>query len=305
MTLSQRISEHRSTIIMIVLVALSLASLATGNRTPFIRSCARTVVSVVAHPFLKVINGIEGGLDYITGLVLSYNATVEESRMLRHKLGEATLNATDRKELVEENKRLRRMMRFERNEPRLTLEPVEVIERFEGKLVIDRGSRHGIRESMVAITPDGVVGMVIEVGLFTSSVLTLNDADCNIAAMSKRNRVRGIVRGTGGGKQICRMQYIDLKDEVHEGDKILTSPESVFPSGYLIGTISDVDNLGTLQKTADIIPAVDPGRLDELLILKKAETSLVELVDSQVTDRTIQHTLSLPEDMSQQEQYAP
>src|SRR5438876_10101675 len=48
---------------------------------------------------------------------------------------------------------------------------------------IDRGERDGIRRNMGVITPDGVVGKVIEAYANTSQVLLLTDRESGVGAM--------------------------------------------------------------------------------------------------------------------------
>ncbi|MCC6142187.1 MAG: hypothetical protein IT368_00115 [Candidatus Hydrogenedentes bacterium] len=73
------------------------------------------------------------------------------------------------------------------------------------------------------------------------------------------------------------MEYIDLKDEVRVGDQVVTSPESLFPSGYPIGTVTAVHGTGTLWRTAEIDPAVDPYALDEVFVVTTYSSATEDL----------------------------
>ncbi|MCX5758419.1 MAG: hypothetical protein NTU83_07940, partial [Candidatus Hydrogenedentes bacterium] len=171
--LSRRISEHRPAIVLIVIVALSLASMAGGKRAGVIGDGVRVAVSATSYPFLKTMKAAQGAVGYVTGLVFSYNAYRTEAEMARRKLAEAMQHTVQRNEVVQENRRLRRMIDFVRDEQRLSLEAAEVIESFKGATVtIDRGSMRGIAESMCAITENGIVGMVTRVGPFSANVVT-------------------------------------------------------------------------------------------------------------------------------------
>jgi cell shape-determining protein MreC len=89
--------------------------------------------------------------------------------------------------------------------------------------------------------------------------------------MVQWNRVRGLVQGTGNDLfAVANMHYIDLKEEIREGDVVVTSPDSVFPSGYPVGRIIRGPTLGQLAQSADIAPAVDPFRLDEVFVILNA-----------------------------------
>src|SRR6266851_3854016 len=62
---------------------------------------------------------------------------------------------------------------------------------------LDRGERDGIRRNMGVITPDGVVGKVIESYRDTSQVLLLTDKDSGVGAMLADSRIQSPVGGTG------------------------------------------------------------------------------------------------------------
>ena len=70
-------------------------------------------------------------------------------------------------------------------------------------------------------------------------------------------------------------QLIDREDKVAHGDKIVTSNISdKYLPGILIGYIESIDvDSNNLTKSGEIIPAVDFGHLDEVLIvLDKKQT---------------------------------
>jgi cell shape-determining protein MreC len=62
------------------------------------------------------------------------------------------------------------------------------------------------------------------------------------------------------------------------GDIVVTSPESVFPAGFPVGAIVDIDSRGTLWKTADIRPAVDPYSVEEVFVVQGAVPPVTELI---------------------------
>jgi len=290
---------------------MSLASMASGQRALFLRAVVQSAVSVTAYPFLQVLHGIESGLDYATGLVISYDSTHEENRHLRGQLSEVMRRAAQRSELLAENERLRRMIAFTRSRPGFTLQPVDILENSKGTVMIDRGSLHGLHEAMCAVTEEGVVGRITEVTPVTATLVTLHSAHFAVGAMIERNRVRGIVHGTGGGiTRYCTMNYIDMKDDVQENDWVVTSPESGFPAGYPIGRVVRCDyDTGALWKTAEVAPVVDPYTLDEIFVLRQA-TPPADILAGQThseiaTLPTVSAAPVVPDTRSLQERYAP
>ena len=308
MALARRIREHRPTIVLAVLVLLSLGSMAGGTRAAFFHDRLRAAVSVTAYPFVRTLRATEHGVDYVTGFVLAHNDARREAEFLRRRLGDMMQHAASRNELSAQNERLRRMMDFERRHPEFVLEPAAVVQSFKGVIIIDRGSEHGIRESMCVVTEEGIVGVVTKTDLLTSNVVTLHNADCKVGVMVRRNRVRGSLHGTGSDlASHCTMNYVDMTGDVRVDDEVVTSPESVFPAGVPVGRVDDVTaDKGALWKRAAIMPAVAPYQLDEVFVLRQALAGLEELAGIKPREEVpVPVSAPVPDVRPLQERYAP
>jgi len=234
-------------------------------------------VAATAYPFLAAKNRVSETASRAYRFVADFQAMQNETRAASAEVARLKSSVARNAGLENENAQLRRMLVFARRRPQLTLEPVSVLECYKGTIRIDRGAVNGVRPSMAVVTDEGVVGMVTEVLDFTSTVATLHSiGDCNMGAMVERNRLRaydGIVHSGGSDlnrSSICTMEYIDMKNDVHVGDVVVTSPESLFPAGYLIGRVSAVrTGGGSLWKSAEITPAVDPYKLDMVFLVRR------------------------------------
>ncbi len=281
MLLPRRIGEHRATVILVVLVALSLISLASGTQANWVSRYVRTGVSVAATPFWRAMGLTSSTADYVSGLFISYNATRQELQDLRLQLAQTVPDQAALDELRAQNQRLREKLSFanQHSDMSLRLSRVKVIGTFDGTLIIDRGSVHGITEAMSVITPDGIVGVVKNAEPFQSLVYTLHHPDCRVGAMIQRNRSHGIVHGSGSDySHICRMEYIDMKDEVRPGDIVVTSGGAVFPAGLPIGRIiAPPQGEGLLLKAAYVEPFANPYRLDEVFVVMQAQMDADDL----------------------------
>jgi len=308
LSLPRRLSEQRSTVVLIILVICCLASLASGARAVVIADALRTAGSVAAYPFWKGLTAAQNTLSTASAFFLEYGAAKREAEALRYEVTDLSHALTALDELRAENERLRDMLEFVRTEPRFTVEPAQVIGRsFEGALTIDRGGVHGVREAMCVLTQDGVVGMVAKVEPFFSHVYTLHHSQCRVGAMIPRNRVRGIVHGGGSTQRpVSTMQYIDIKDDVRPGDDVVTSGGSIFPSGFPIGRVTRVEfDSESLLKTAFIEPILDPYSLDEVFVLRAAPPSPEELTGEGGRTAGDVSLYALPDNRSIQERYAP
>ncbi len=309
MFLSRRISENRPTILLVVLVMLSLASLASGTRAGFVRIAARNVVTTIVHPFWWTFRTSVDTKNRVADFVSSRSERLLEMETLKTRVAEQSEAMRDYRELRAENARLRQMLNYTRRHSLVLLEPARVIAHSESQatLMIDRGRMHGVQEMMCVICPDGVVGLVTEVNWLNSIVFTVNNVNFRVAGLIERSRVRGSVAGSGSSfvKQMCTMTYLDAKDDIARGDRVLTSTESMFPAGYLIGTISDVSDEGYLLRTATVTPAVDPFSLDDVFLVRQAQPAAADLTGIPPTEAARPADSTFPELPSVQEKYAP
>ncbi len=139
-------------------------------------------------------------------------------------------------------------------------------------ILLDRGSREGIRRNQPALAPDGLVGRVVEVAPTSARVQLLTDPLSAVGGMIQRTRVTGIVSGNLGAG--ARVRYLPLMADVVVGDEVVTSGMGgVFPKGILIGRISSVERKsGALFQEATLQSAVDLSRLEEVLILTNSDS---------------------------------
>jgi rod shape-determining protein MreC len=132
-------------------------------------------------------------------------------------------------------------------------------------LFINRGERDRVRRNLAVITPEGVVGKIVEVFPSTSQVLLINDKDSGVGALFSASRTHGVVKGSGDPNP--RMDYIVNDEKVQSGDKILTSGEDhIFPKDLPIGTVESAKP-GTPFQVIWIEPAARLDRLEEVLVL--------------------------------------
>jgi len=334
----RRIRENRPTLVLVVLVSLSIVSLASGTRGNVISNAITTAGSVVAYPFLRVFDAIGGATSYTVGFVVAYDASRREAAGLRKEMNVLVPRIADRDAIYSENQRLKEMVGFIQNQPRLELAPAKVvplsqdpisaakISNSAGVLVVDRGSIHGIEPAMCAMTKDGVAGIVIDVRPTLSYIATLHSDRCQIGAMIGRDkRVRATVHGSGSDfSHICRLEHIDTKDIVRVGDEVLTAGSGIFPSEYPIGTIVEVESSGSLFQVAYMEPHADPYSVDEIFLVKRAQPTLMEMSghdpsteqpvvpgpepldrSERPTRETDKPAFALPDTRSMQERYAP
>src|SRR6202167_6340332 len=104
-------------------------------------------------------------------------------------------------------------------------------------LFINRGERDHVRRNMGVITPDGIVGKIVEVFPSTAQVLLINDKDSGVGALFADTRTHGVVKGSTDPDP--HMDYVVNDEKVSAGETILAAGEDrIFPKGLLIGTVA-------------------------------------------------------------------
>ncbi len=142
---------------------------------------------------------------------------------------------------------------------------------WNASLILDKGTKHGLKVGMPVVSPLGVVGKIMEVGSTTSKAVLVADPNFSVAAVVVRSRESGLLTGTLQG--VCRLQYLTEDADVKVGDQVLTSKlSSAFPEGLLIGSIVDVQ-ASQNSHTAECLvePAVDLSQLEEVMVIKNNE----------------------------------
>jgi rod shape-determining protein MreC len=132
-------------------------------------------------------------------------------------------------------------------------------------IFLDRGARDGIRRNMAVITPDGVVGKVIEAFPNSAQVLLLTDKDSGVGAMLADSRIQSPVGGTG--EPLLVMKYVANDDTVNLGERVVTSGmDRIFPKDLPVGTVTEIKP-GNPFKLIRVRPAANLERLEEVIVL--------------------------------------
>jgi rod shape-determining protein MreC len=216
-----------------------------------------------------------GGTDAIShtgGIWSDYiglRGTRAENARLRAELDQMRLRNRDLEGQAGEAQRLSVLLNFHEAHPDTPMLAAQVIgasaDPSSHTLFLNRGDRDHVRRNQAVITPDGIVGKIVEVFPATSQVLLINDKDSGAGALLADTRTHGVVKGSGDPDP--RLDYVVNDEPVHAGEMILTSGEDrIFPKDLLIGTVS-MANPGNPFQVIHVRPAARLDRLEDVLIL--------------------------------------
>jgi rod shape-determining protein MreC len=147
---------------------------------------------------------------------------------------------------------------------------------YEQRVVINAGTKDGVRRGDAVVTPKGLVGKVSLAFTQTARVTLLTDEDSAVSAVDLATDARGIVRHGHGASDSNSLFFdrVPKEEEVHENDLVYTAGwrsgalTSLYPKGIGIGFVSSVDQYDTdLFKQIQVTPFVDFSELDAVIVL--------------------------------------
>jgi rod shape-determining protein MreC len=202
------------------------------------------------------------------GYVGLRNARNENMR-LYSEMDKLRLRNRELESRAAEAQRLETLLNFREAHPEAPMLAAQVIgssaDPTSHTLFINRGERDGLRLNMGVVTPDGIVGKIVELLPGTAQVLLINDKDSGVGALFTASRTHGVVRGTGDPEP--RMDYIINDEKVQPGDVIVTSGEDrIFPKDFPIGTVETAKPANPFQ-IIRVHAAVRLDRLEDVMVL--------------------------------------
>jgi rod shape-determining protein MreC len=108
-------------------------------------------------------------------------------------------------------------------------------------ITIHRGEKQGVKKDMGVISPQGIVGMVVNTSENFAVVMTMLNRQSSVSARIKKTGEIGKVQWDGKSPDRVTMINIPKSVPVAKGDSVVTSGYSLaFPPGILIGVVSDI-----------------------------------------------------------------
>lgn len=136
-------------------------------------------------------------------------------------------------------------------------------------ITIDKGRRHGVKEGMGLVSPQGIAGIVIRVSENYSLALSVLNLNFKLSARVKRSNNVGTFEWTGSDTRHGYLRYVPQNADLRQGDEVVTSGYStMFPEGFPIGKISKLTidhQVGSYE--AEVLLATDFNALTDLYLV--------------------------------------
>jgi rod shape-determining protein MreC len=112
---------------------------------------------------------------------------------------------------------------------------------FKNNLIINKGTKHGLKNEMGVISSTGIVGIIDRTSKNYSSVMSVLNTESKINAKVKRTSHFGTLEWNGLSNRDLLLNDIPETADIKIGDSIITGGMSlIFPEGINIGVISEI-----------------------------------------------------------------
>jgi rod shape-determining protein MreC len=272
------LERYKNIMVLSAVLLAQFLGLAVQVRTPAARGSdgkgvrlLRYWVVAMMSPPEKVMSHTGSGVRGFWGNYIDLRNTREENQALRAQLDQLRLEQAALIEDAKQGQRLQGLLDFRQKYIYATV-PAQVIGTGGSDqsriLTIDKGSKEGLKRDQPVITPDGIVGKLVEVFPHTSQVLEINDQTSGAGVLLEKTRMRGVLRGNAYGQP----QIINVlpDDRVKPGERVVTSGgDQIFPRGLAVGTVLKVVSDPDREPYVDVVlkPAANLQHLDEVLVV--------------------------------------
>ena len=247
------------------------------HNVPLIRYWAMEMIL----PIERAASGTVSGISAVWSGYFDLHHERRENVRLRDENAQLKLENRQLETEATEARRLDSLLTFRHEHPEAPMIPAQVVgstramaaahviagsaDPISHTLFINRGGEEQIRRNMAVITPDGIVGKIVEVFPHAAQVLLINDRESGVGAMFADTRTHGIVKGTGDPQP--QMDYIVNDEKVRVGEEIITSGDDrIFPKGLPVGVVAD-DKPSNPFQIIHIHTAANLDRLEDVLVL--------------------------------------
>ena len=162
-------------------------------------------------------------------------------------------------------------------------------------IVINKGSRDGIKSGMAVLDQQYLVGKVIEVNFGTSRVLLLSDINSNIPITISPGNLLAIATGTG--KDQAKVNFLKKThfDKITNDSLVYSSGTGgLIKSGVPIGRITNFDSKIDEDINIEFFSDFSQLQYVSVVAFDKVETKVTEKIDEETSENENDEDIELP-----------
>ncbi len=261
------------------LIGVTFALMLIGKADTVLVERARDAVADAVTPVLRVMSEPAAVVANFVNNLRELAAIREENATLREANARLLQWQSAAQRLDAENKSLRGLMALV-PEPNAAFVTARVVAdtggAFAQSILITAGQSSGVRKGHVVLAGEGLVGRVMQAGLYSARVLLITDINSRIPVQVGEAGNRAILAGDNSLRP--RLLFLGNKSAAAPGDKVVTAGDAeAFPPGLPIGQVSRVDDSGV-----EIEPFV---ARDKIQYVRVADYGLAGILAQQATTK--------------------
>ena len=231
----------------------------------------------VAKPFLSagaVVSDklISSPLNFFSGLA-SVHQLLSENQRLQGRVRQLEAEQAALKEMERENADLKKQLGYLPQNNKKHYLPAYII----GKnptispqfLIIDKGSRDGLKIGQSVVSEDILIGYLAEVNLTSSRVSLITNPNSAVPVLMQESRASGLVRGAIGYGLV--LEDVTKDSPLKEGENIITSGlGGQYPRGLLVGKLEKViSSPADLFQKASVKMLIEIEKLERVFVISE------------------------------------
>src|SRR5262249_7793294 len=203
---------------------------------------ARIAITDAVTPILRVMSEPASLIANFVNNIRELAAIREENASLREENTRLLQWQAAAQKLESPNNSLRGLLALV-PEPQATFVTARVVAdtggAFAQSIIITAGKSEGVKKGQVVLTGEGLVGRVMQAGLYSSRVLLITDINSRIPVLVGDAGNRAIMAGDNTMRP--RLLYLGSRSAAVPGDKVVTAGDAeAFPPGLPIGQVASV-----------------------------------------------------------------
>lgn len=257
------------------MIALTSRSLDEKKDLNFFEKAIKDTTTFVQKIFNAPINFVKEKVEAMDNTKDLYKKYSD----LKKKVDKTDLYYSQVQELQKEVAELKSVLELNATLSEYTYVNATVVNRNIGfwynNLTIDKGSKNGIKKGDAVITSEGLIGKIINVSNFSSTVkLLTSDKISNkisLKIISNDTYLYGLLSGYDKEKNVYLVEGITDSDKIKEGDLVTTTGlTDYFPSGITIGKVSKiVKDEYDLNSIVEVTPSVNFEDISIVTVLNR------------------------------------
>jgi rod shape-determining protein MreC len=221
--------------------ALSIIIMAADARFSYLSSVRHAVIGAL-HPLEVLANAPSNWVRDTKRYFTAHHQLVQENYLLKQQAFEHRVMLQRLSAIQAENVHLRSLLNGNIPiQPKVILGEISHTGRdpFSNVVIVNRGTKHGIKAGQAVVDAKGVIGQVTRVYPFSSEVTLITDKELTIPIQIERNQLRAIA--FGAGNNTLDIPYLPANVDIRVGDKLVTSGiDGIYPAGLAVATVTSI-----------------------------------------------------------------